>query len=144
MSGAHGIRGAVRGFAALAAATIVGQVIGFVALAIVARRVGPSNLGDYAFAAVFTSYVLVITDLGLSVYGVREIARQPERTRDIAGQVLALRCVSFAIGAAAVVPLSSVLAPAPDAPQSAPLAQPHVPFAAENRTTSAGVPSNRA
>ena len=76
-SGRLGIRGAVRGFAALAGATVAGQIIGFVALAIVARRVGPENLGDYAFAAVFTSYVLVVTDLGLSVYGTREIAREP-------------------------------------------------------------------
>ena len=111
MSGRLGIRGAVRGFAALAGATVAGQVIGFVALAIVARRVGPDNLGDYAFAAVFTSYVLVVTDLGLSVYGTREIAREPERTREIAGQVLALRVVSFAVVAIALVPLSAVLAP---------------------------------
>jgi O-antigen/teichoic acid export membrane protein len=111
VSGRLGIRGAVRGFAALAGATVAGQVIGFVALAIVARRVGPDNLGDYAFAAVFTAYVLVVTDLGLSVYGIREIAREPGRTREIAGQVLALRCLSFAILAAAIVPLSAVLAP---------------------------------
>jgi O-antigen/teichoic acid export membrane protein len=111
VSGGLGIRGAVRGFAALAGATVAGQIIGFVALAIVARRVGPGNLGDYAFAAVFTSYVLVVTDLGLSVYGIREIAREPARTRDIAGQVLALRCISFAIVAAIVVPSSALFAP---------------------------------
>jgi O-antigen/teichoic acid export membrane protein len=111
VSGRLGIRGAVRGFAALAGATVAGQIIGFVALAIVARRVGPENLGDYAFAAVFTSYVLVVTDLGLSVYGIREIAREPERTREIAGQVLTLRFVSFVSLAIALVPLSVVLAP---------------------------------
>ncbi len=111
MSTRLGIRGAVRGFAALAAATAIGQLIGFFALAIVARRVGPDNLGDYAFAGVFTSYVLVVTDLGLSVYGIREIARAPERTDDVAGQVMALRLLSFIVVAALVVPLSALLAP---------------------------------
>jgi O-antigen/teichoic acid export membrane protein len=111
VSATGGIRGAVRGFAALAAATIAGQVIGFVALAIVARRVGPGNLGDYAFAAVFTAYVFVITDPGVSVYAIRQVARAPERTREVAGEVVGLRLALFVVIAAIVAPLSALIAP---------------------------------
>jgi O-antigen/teichoic acid export membrane protein len=111
VSAPGGIRGAVRGFAALAAATIAGQVIGFVALAIVARRVGPGNLGDYAFAAVFTTYVFIITDPGASVYAIRQVARAPERTREVAGEVVALRLALFVVIAAVVAPLSALIAP---------------------------------
>jgi len=61
-----------------------------------AHVVGTSRFGDLAFALAFTSYFSLLVSQGLGNYGVQEVARNPERTREYAGNILALRlCASL-------------------------------------------------
>jgi O-antigen/teichoic acid export membrane protein len=99
----------VRGFAALGVATMVGQAIGFAALIVVARRVGPENLGAYTFAQNLVQYLPV--DVGVSAYAVREIAREPERMRRIVGEVLAVRTVVMVLCIAATLAVAPYVLP---------------------------------
>src|SRR4030042_2739485 len=61
-----------------------------------AHVVGTSRFGDLAFALAFTAYFSLLVSQGLGNYGVQEVARHPERTREYAGNILALRfCASL-------------------------------------------------
>src|ERR1700744_2436934 len=80
------LRDVVGGFLALGTATALGQIIGFVVLTMVARRVGPENLGSYTFVKSFTTYCEIPIDFGVTIYAIREMAQHPDRARSIAGE----------------------------------------------------------
>jgi O-antigen/teichoic acid export membrane protein len=100
----------VRGFLLLAASRIVTQAIGFVAIAIAARRLGPSNLGAFQFAISIALYFAIPTNVGLTLTGIRDIARDPQRAREIAGEVLSLQAVVATVAFGALFALSPVIA----------------------------------
>ena len=100
----------VRGFLLLAAARIGTQVIGFAVLAIAARELGPGNLGSFQFAVSAAAYFAIPVNVGLTLTGVRDIARDPSRAREVAGEVLALQAVLAALSYGALVALTPVLA----------------------------------
>ena len=102
------MRRTVTGFVALAAATLAVQVIGFFTLAVVARRLGPDGLGAFSFAFNLAGYFAIPANFGITALAVRDLARDPDRTKPVAGEVLALQT------ALAVLPyvLLVLLAPA--------------------------------
>jgi O-antigen/teichoic acid export membrane protein len=103
----------VRGFAALTVASAVSALIGFVVLALVARRVGPHNFGAYQFAMTFTLYFLAPVDFGLTYLAIRDVAQSPTETRKVVDEVLTAQFVLFA---ACLLVLNAVTAwAAPDA-----------------------------
>jgi O-antigen/teichoic acid export membrane protein len=67
-------QGLLGSFLFLAASSICGQVIGFVALALVARRVGPHTLGGYNFASNLASFFALPLMGGVAMVGTRELA----------------------------------------------------------------------
>lgn len=101
--------GVAHSFVLLAIAMVIGQAIGFVALMIVTRRVGPTNVGAYNFAASITRFFAIPANLGITTLAIRDVARQNELARQIAGKVLALRLGLFAMCYVALLALSSVL-----------------------------------
>lgn len=84
--------GVVRRFAGLAGASLLGQALGFAALAYVARQIGAANLGAYAFASTLTSYVGLIANAGISYKAVRDVARDPECVQSAVREALVLQC----------------------------------------------------
>ena len=60
----------------------VTRVLLFVTTVYVARVLGPVSFGLVTFAQALLGYFLLAGDWGLPTYGVREIARQPERARE--------------------------------------------------------------
>jgi O-antigen/teichoic acid export membrane protein len=69
----------------LAASSIAGQLLGFIGLAVVARRLGPHNLGAYGFAAALATYFALPLMPGTAMVGIRDLAT-PGRSR---GQTVA-------------------------------------------------------
>ena len=67
----------VRAFGLLAAANLAGSVLGFAALAFVARRAGPSGLGAYNFDLALAAYAGLVANLGISYLATRDIATEP-------------------------------------------------------------------
>jgi O-antigen/teichoic acid export membrane protein len=108
---ASSLRRVLRGFALLSSATVVGQVIGFVALAIASRRLGPHNLGAYNFALSLALYFALFVNFGFSRLGIRDIARDPSQARRVGAEVVLLRCAIGVVGFALLVALAPVLAP---------------------------------
>jgi O-antigen/teichoic acid export membrane protein len=101
----------IRGFAALGVATLAGQLIGFFVVVLVARRAGPENLGAYTFAQNFAGYFAIPIDLGVAYLAVREVAREPERAPETAGEVLQLRFAVMAICLAVIIAVGPLAAP---------------------------------
>jgi O-antigen/teichoic acid export membrane protein len=88
---AGGLRRVIRGFGDLAAAQVISQLIAFAALAYVARRVGPSNLGDYAYALVLATYFNLFASSGIDYLGTRDIAQDNESLGKTVGETLVLQ-----------------------------------------------------
>jgi O-antigen/teichoic acid export membrane protein len=104
------MRRVISGFAVIAAATVVTQAIGFVALALVARKVGPSHLGAYTFAYAIAVYLTLPINFGIGMLGVREVAREPSRTREIAAEIFTLQLAIALVCLGLIALLANVLA----------------------------------
>jgi O-antigen/teichoic acid export membrane protein len=62
-------------YIALAAGSFGGQVLGFIGLTVVARKIGPHNLGAYGFANGLSGYFALPLMGGIGLVGVRDVAR---------------------------------------------------------------------
>ncbi len=93
-------------------ARAVSLVLGVALLAVLGRRLGTDGFGTLQFALAIMAYPLLIVDLGLSTFGLREIARgspSPDLVRSVVGARLVLSAVTLLAIAAGVIllPLSS-------------------------------------
>ncbi|MFN3740906.1 MAG: flippase [Thermodesulfovibrionales bacterium] len=59
-----------------------------------ARALGVSNFGVYTFAQTITFYIWLAVDLGIGMYGIREIAKDKEKAGHIINPLLTLRIFS--------------------------------------------------
>ncbi len=105
-----GMRRAVGGFAMLAVTTVGTQAIGFAALAITARRVGPINLGAYNFAYGLAFYFSLPVNFGIGLLGMRDIARARHRMSEVLGEVLVLQVMLIVVSYGALLALSPLIA----------------------------------
>jgi O-antigen/teichoic acid export membrane protein len=101
------VRRTVTGFAAMAAATLFAQIVGFFVLAVIARRLGPGDLGSYSFAINLMGYFAIPANFGITALATRELARDPERVRPLIGEIVALQ------GALCLIPYALLVALAP-------------------------------
>jgi O-antigen/teichoic acid export membrane protein len=100
----------VRGFLLLAGSRVATQAIGFAVLTIAARRLGPENLGAYQFALSIAVYFAIPVNVGATLTGVREIARDPTCAQDVVGEVLTLQAILAVVAFGALVALTPVIA----------------------------------
>ena len=82
-----------RSFLNLLAGEVIGGLLRFVALIWVARTVGPERFGAVG-AGLGLAGLLVALNSGLSIFGMRSMAADPDNGRQIAGRVLGARVVS--------------------------------------------------
>jgi O-antigen/teichoic acid export membrane protein len=110
------------GFAALAGTMFVTQVIGFAALVVAARELGPANLGAATFALNLAFYFAIPANFGLALMAIRDIARDPDNAPTVIGHVLILRGALAIVTSASLVALAPVIAPDPKSQALIPLA----------------------
>lgn len=67
--------------------------MGVASITILTRYLGPDDYGKYTLALLYMQLFGVLADVGLFTTVVRDISRQPERTEELVGNVLALRFV---------------------------------------------------
>lgn len=72
-------------------ALILQKVVSFTYFVIIARALGPEDLGKYYFALSFTTIFAVFIDLGFSNVSTRETAKDPERAGQYLNNVLGLK-----------------------------------------------------
>jgi len=87
-------------------ALILQKVISFSYFIILARYLGPEDLGKYYFAISFTTIFSIIIDLGFAGVLIREVAKDNARAERFLGSILAMKIpltiVSFAAAAAMI------------------------------------------
>ena len=101
------MRRTVTGFVAMSAATLFAQIVGFFMLAVIARRLGPQDVGSYSFAISLMYYFAIPANFGVTALATRELARDPDRARPLLGEIMALQ------GALCLIPYVVLVALAP-------------------------------
>lgn len=72
-------------------ALIVQKIISFAYFMVIARALGPEDLGKYYFAISFTTIFAIFIDIGLTNVITREVAKTPEKAQKFLGSVLAVK-----------------------------------------------------
>jgi PST family polysaccharide transporter len=89
----------VRSFRALVLGEGLARVFGLAAVVLLGRRLGPVGFGAFAVGSAFVSRLGILSDSGTEMLTVRDVAREPERFRELTEKILGLRLVlSLAIG----------------------------------------------
>jgi O-antigen/teichoic acid export membrane protein len=85
---------------------LFGYASGLIIVALTARILSTTGYGDYTIAIVYLSFVYTLSDLGISLIGVREASKSPELLGNLYGSALSLKTaislIIFAAGAALV------------------------------------------
>ncbi len=90
-------------------ALILQKIISFVYFTLLARALGPDDLGKYYFAISFTTIFSIFIDIGFSNVLTREVAKTKEKTESYLGSILALKVPLSVVSLAAVFILINVL-----------------------------------
>ena len=80
-----------KNFIWLAAANIVSSLFGTVLFIYLARILGPDSFGYFSYALTIIFFLANFIDMGLSTYGIREIAKNKARSSDYASEIVSFR-----------------------------------------------------
>ena len=80
-----------KNFISLAAANIVSSLLGAVLFIYLARVLGPDSFGYLSYALTITFFLANFVDMGLSTYGLREIAKNSSRVSEYASEIVSFR-----------------------------------------------------
>jgi O-antigen/teichoic acid export membrane protein len=105
------MRQVMRRFFVLASTSLFTQAIALVAIAFVTRRIGPAELGSYTVALAIVTFIGLPQTQGMTMVGTRDVAQNPSRVREIAGEVLIVQLMIAVVGFIVIVLLAPVLAP---------------------------------
>ena len=81
----------VKNFLFLTGGEVLSKVLTVVAIAYVARVVGPKGFGYLEFAMSFVLLAGVLVHQGLGLYGAREIGRDPALTDQLVAEIVSIR-----------------------------------------------------
>ena len=84
-----------KNFSYLTLGEIISKAIGFLVAIYVARVLGPDNFGKLGFAQAFTSYFGLIVNLGLDVYGTREVAKDKSKAKELLSNIVLMKFFLF-------------------------------------------------
>lgn len=90
-------------------ALILQKVISFSYFIIIARNIGPENLGKYYFAVSFTTIFAIFIDIGMTSVLIREIAKNKSQAQNYIQNTLSLKFVLMIISWLTVVILINAL-----------------------------------
>ncbi|MDD5427811.1 MAG: flippase [Candidatus Omnitrophica bacterium] len=82
-----------KNFIWLAAANIVSSLFGAGLFIYLARVLGPDAFGYLSYALTITFFLANFVDMGLSTYGIREIAKNRSRVSDYASEIVSFRFI---------------------------------------------------
>jgi O-antigen/teichoic acid export membrane protein len=74
------------------------MLLGVLFNAALGRTLGASDFGLYFLISSFATFALLVVDWGQQIFGIREVARSPERGGDLLGTGLVLRLVGTTLG----------------------------------------------
>jgi O-antigen/teichoic acid export membrane protein len=103
----------IKNVAALVTADILVKAIGFAVVVFMARKLDPADFGVLTFSLSLVNYFSFVTDPGLTTYGVRKAAQEPEAIASHMSDVFTIRLWLTAAAMAAVWALALVTAEPP-------------------------------
>src|SRR5450631_490234 len=77
---------------------LLGQVLSLIVVVYMARVLGSGNFGKINFAVALIAFFTMVTNLGLSVLGPRELARHKDQIKDYIYSILSARWWLSVIG----------------------------------------------
>jgi O-antigen/teichoic acid export membrane protein len=86
-----------KNFIWLAAANIVSSLFGITLFIYLARVLGPDSFGYISYALTIAFFLANFVDMGLSTYGIREIAKNASRVSDYASEIVSFRFLMASI-----------------------------------------------
>jgi O-antigen/teichoic acid export membrane protein len=86
-----------KNFLSLTVAAIVSYVLGFFAVAYLARVLGAEGFGKISFALAISGYFLLLNNLGLDFFGTREIAKEKDKTVYYTNHIISIKFVASII-----------------------------------------------
>jgi O-antigen/teichoic acid export membrane protein len=78
----------------LATAQIISQLLGFIAVAYLARVLGAEGFGKLGFATAILAYFMLLVNLGLDAFGIREVARNKDAINRYVNNTLTIKLVA--------------------------------------------------
>ncbi|MGB0630454.1 MAG: flippase [Alphaproteobacteria bacterium] len=99
----------LRNASMLGVAQAVSMAAGFVSTAWLARMLGPESYGILGFGTAFVSYFALAVVFGTDLYGTREIASAPEKTRTVLSRILGARLILLVLVGAIYIAVISVI-----------------------------------
>jgi O-antigen/teichoic acid export membrane protein len=86
-------RSMLKNAVSLLVATAVTNVLNLISLIYLARVLGPTGFGKVNFAFAIIAYFMLLTDMGLPLVGIREIARDKTQAKSFASRIIVLRFI---------------------------------------------------
>jgi O-antigen/teichoic acid export membrane protein len=83
-------------------ALIIQKIISFTYFTIIARSLGPEDLGKYYFTVSFTTIFAIFIDIGLANVITREVAKTPEKAEKLLGSALTFKVLLAVISFSAM------------------------------------------
>jgi O-antigen/teichoic acid export membrane protein len=93
----------------LFSAEVISKILAYGLIVLLGRTLGEEGLGQYSFIFSFVALTSIFSDLGVSFYVMREIARDKSKTEDIFPYALGLKIVLALINFGIIVALASQL-----------------------------------
>ncbi len=90
-------------------ALIFQKIISFTYFTLIARALGPENLGKYYFAISFTAIFAIFIDLGLASVLIREVAKAKDKAQNLLSSILVIKIPLAIFSLLAVVILINLM-----------------------------------
>lgn len=81
----------------LTAASIGQKIVAFLYFALIARTIGDEATGAYFIALALVTSIGVLDDVGLTAVVIREVAKTPERTKELLRNVVGIKLITMPI-----------------------------------------------
>jgi len=108
------VRRVAKNTLSLASAEIITKLLAFVLIIFVARHLQDVGFGKYSFALAFTSFFAIVSDLGLSILTIREVARDNELAGKYLGNISLFKFILSLIAFVLLVILINLMHYPPD------------------------------
>jgi len=93
----------------LLAGNVFKNITGFAAVVYLARVLLPETFGKLNFAIAFVAYFILIVNMGLPLYGTREVARAKDKIGDYLGNIWSMRLYLAVFGFLALYATTSLI-----------------------------------
>ncbi len=90
-------------------AEIISKLLAYGVIVILSRTLGPEGLGQYSFIFYYVGLLGIFSDLGVSYYFMREVARDRSKADELLPGVLGLKVVLALVNFIIIIALTFIL-----------------------------------